>query len=402
MRIGILIPEFPTQTHIFFWREIMALRRIGVTVDLLSTRKPKEDCPHEFGRTAAFETHYVYPPDLTIAASALGGRGLARVAGYVASLSSASRTKALALVVCAADLAAYARRKGIEHVHVHSCADSSHVAAMSHLLTGLPFSVHVHGDLAVYGADHAQKLEHAAFVAVAARPHMEQVIERARVHRSRVFRMVMGVDVSHSNVRVPPTEKKPLHLATVSRLALCKGHRYALEAIRRVKDAGVDVRYSIAGQGPDRGAIEADVARLGLSDRVELVGPRSEEGVRELLGTADVFMLTSVGLGEASPVAVMEAAACGVPSVCSRIGGTADMIESGVDGMLVDQEDVAGIADALQRLDSNRDHLARMGAAARRRAEREFDSTVLARNFVASIQATRGGTARQVSAPPAP
>ncbi len=389
MRIGFLIPEFPTQTHIFFWREVVALRRIGATVDLLSTRRPKEGCPHDFGAEAARETHYVYPPDLTRAPSALAGRGLARVAAYVASLSPSSRAKALGLVICAADLAAHARRTGIEHVHVHSCADSSHVAAMSHLLTGLSFSVHVHGDLAVYGTDHAQKMQNAAFVAVAARPHMDQVVDRARVPRSRVVRMVMGVDVSHSEPRDYGTGRQPLHLASVSRLALCKGHRYALEAIRRLADEGVDVRYSIAGQGPDRPAIEVDVARLGLGDRVDLVGPLSEGGVRALLKTADLFLLSSVGLGEASPVAVMEAAASGVPSVCSRIGGTADMIETGVDGMLVDQEDVGGIAAAIRELDGNRDLLRTMGAAARRRAEREFDSTVLARNFVATVQSAR-------------
>jgi glycosyltransferase involved in cell wall biosynthesis len=219
---------------------------------------------------------------------------------------------------------------------------------------------------------------------------MQQVVD-AGVPRSRVHRMVMGVDVSRTEQRAYPTDgREPLHLASVSRLALCKGHRYALEAIRRLRDDGVDVRYSIAGQGSDAPAIEADIARLGLRDRVSLVGPLSESGVRALLKTADIFLLTSVGLGEASPVAVMEAAAAGVPSVCSRIGGTADMIETGVDGVLVDQEDVAGIAQAIRGLDGDRDGLRRMGAAARRRAEQEFDSTVLARSFVAAVQSARG------------
>lgn len=389
MRIGVLIPEFPTQTHIFFWREVVALRRIGVTVDLLSTRKPKEACPHDFGRDAALETHYLYPPDLRLASSSLGWRGLGRIVSYIASLSTSSRARALALVVCAADLAAYARRRGIDHVHVHSCADSSHIAAMSFLLSGLSYSVHVHGDLAVYGTDHAQKMAHAAFVGVAAQPLVAQVVERAGVPRERAFRMIMGVDVSRSGRRTRAATAGPLHLVSVSRLALCKGHVFALEAVRRLQDSGIDVRYSIAGHGPDRDAIEADIARLRLQRCVTLVGPLSEAGVRALLMTADIFLLTSVGLGEASPVAVMEAAACGVPSICSRIGGTADMIESGVDGILVAQQDVEGISNAIRTLDTERDELVRMGGAARQRAEREFDSTVLARNFVATVQSTR-------------
>jgi glycosyltransferase involved in cell wall biosynthesis len=390
MKVGMLIPEFPTQTHIFFWREIVALRKLGVEVALLSTRAPKEECPHAFGREAAKETHYVFPPSLrSLARSRFGPGALARVGGYVASLSPESRAKVAALAVCAADLTGYAREQGIDHVHVHSCADSSHIAAMSRLMSGPSYSVHVHGDLAVYGKDHAQKMAHAAFVGVAARPHMEQVVQGARVPRNRVFRMIMGVDVSRSEPRPRGDGQSPLRLASVSRLALCKGHTFALQAIRRLRDSGVDVRYSIAGLGPDRDAIAADVARLGLEESVKLVGPLSEDGVRALLRGSDVFLLTSVGLGEASPVAVMEAAACGVPSVCSRIGGTADMIDSWVDGVLVDQQDVEGIAEAIRRLHANRDDLERMSGAARTRAEREFDAMVLARQFVSVIESTR-------------
>ena len=119
------------------------------------------------------------------------------------------------------------------------------------------------------------------------------------------------------------------------------------------------------------------------------LGPLSEEGVSALWKTADVCLLTSVGLGEASPVAVMEAMASGVPAICSRIGGTADMIESGVDSILVDQEDVGAIAQAIITLARDRSMLARLSVGARKRAERDFDAMSLARNFVANIVSTR-------------
>jgi colanic acid/amylovoran biosynthesis glycosyltransferase len=80
MRIGMFIPEFPTQTHVFFWREIVALKGLGVDVTILSTRRPKEDCPHEFTREASPLTHYVYPPAVGPSARSRlvgggGGRG---------------------------------------------------------------------------------------------------------------------------------------------------------------------------------------------------------------------------------------------------------------------------------------------------------------------------------------
>ncbi|MGC4093516.1 MAG: glycosyltransferase family 4 protein [Polyangiaceae bacterium] len=392
MRIGILIPEFPTQTHIFFWREVVALRKLGHSVSLLSTRRPKDACPHEFAQEAAAETHYVYPPEVGASARSLSsGRGLARTAAYVASLSGSGkeRARALGFAVCGAALAEFARRRGLEHVHVHSCADAAHVAAVAHLLRDdLSYSVHVHGDLAVYGGDHAQKMGRAAFVAVAANPHAEQVVEQAGIPRSRVVRMPMGVDITKFEPRRFQTDSRaPLHLVSVGRMNRCKGHVYAFEAIRRLLDSGVDLRYTVAGSGPDADAIRGDVARLKLESKVDFVGSKSESQVRELLGSADAFLLTSVGLGEASPVAVMEAMAAGIPVICSRIGGTADMIDSGVDSLLVHQEDVAGITDAIRLLHDDRMMLSRLGAGARERAAREFDSVVLARKFVAAIEA---------------
>ena len=74
MKIGYLVPEFPSQTHIIFWREITCCAK-GIEVVLLSTRRPAPgSCPHEFAAQAAAETHYVYPPPLLSCALTLAMR----------------------------------------------------------------------------------------------------------------------------------------------------------------------------------------------------------------------------------------------------------------------------------------------------------------------------------------
>jgi colanic acid/amylovoran biosynthesis glycosyltransferase len=114
----------------------------------------------------------------------------------------------------------------------------------------------------------------------------------------------------------------------------------------------------------------------------------SESAVATALAQSDVLLLTSIGLGEAAPVAVMEAMASGIPVIASIIGGTPDMISDGVDGYLVPQEDVAAIAANLRRLAADKALRERIGHAARARAEREFDSRVLANRLLALINAT--------------
>jgi glycosyltransferase involved in cell wall biosynthesis len=144
--------------------------------------------------------------------------------------------------------------------------------------------------------------------------------------------------------------------------------------MRQARDAGCDIRYTIAGEGPFRQEIEDEIRRLGLEEHVQLTGTLSEGEILQLLQEADAFVLPSIGLGEAAPVSVMEAMACGLPVICSRIGGTPDMIADGVDGFLIEQGDERALAEALLRLANDPDERARLGRNACARAARDFDT----------------------------
>lgn len=113
-------------------------------------------------------------------------------------------------------------------------------------------------------------------------------------------------------------------------------------------------------------------------------------------------MLASEGLGEAAPVSVMEAMAAGLPVICSRIGGTTDMISDRVDGWLTDQGDVRAITDAVEALSESPETRRRLGEAATRRAAREFHYTVQARKLhdaIRGIPPSSGNAARTDHAP---
>lgn len=396
-RVAYLVPEWPSQTHAFFHRELSALRGLGDTVFLFSTRRPPDDaCRHDFAVEARATTHYVFPPRVVTAAAELARRpvGAAKALAYVATLSETSpkgRARLVALLACAADLVARAEELGVEHLHVHSCADAAHLAVMVHLLSPkISYSLTLHGDLPVYGVDHAKKMERAAFVSAVTRPLQKQIVEATSLREARVPVITMGVDTDRFS---PPasrsTEEGVLRLLTVARLNPTKGHVHALEAVRRVRAKGLDVRYTIAGSGPHEAEVRAAIAERGLGAAVEMLGSIGEDEVLSRLRASDAFVLSSFGLGEAAPVSVMEAMATGLPVICSLIGGTGDMISDGVDGFLVPQQDEDALADRIERLARDVPLRASIGAAARRRAVDVFDYRKTAKSLHDAIAAAR-------------
>jgi glycosyltransferase involved in cell wall biosynthesis len=393
MHMLYLVPEFPSQTHAFFWREILALRNLGVQVSIVSTRRPPANaCRHAFAPVAAAETTYLFPSNgvVDLLAALRQPKKLSKAWSYIRKLDGGTlreRLVQVALLLPALRLRRLSERLNADHLHVHSFANAAHVAALSRILGGCAYSLTLHGDLSVYGKDHHSKVSHAAFVVSVTRPLQQQVLEETGLAPQKNHLLWMGVDTRRFlPLKTNTPDSGALRVLTVARLHPNKGHLFALQAIAGAREAGVQVKYVIVGEGPARSDIESGLRQLKLEDVVTLAGTRSEDEVLEMLQEADVLVLPSIGLGEAAPVAVMEAMACGLPVVCSIIGGTRDMVDEGVDGFLVEQQDVKGIQARLMQLAVNTDQRQRMGRAARARAEREFDCNVLAARLLQLVE----------------
>lgn len=374
--IGYLVPDFPGQTHAFFWGEVGAIEEAGATVKLYSTRRPPSNtCPHAFASEAIRRTTYLFPPAIgsSLVRILLHPVRTIRAIGYIAKLRETpigQRLKLIALVPSASMLVEDARRSGVRHLHIHSCANAAHLGALAQILGNLPYSLTLHGDLTVYGVDHLAKMKGATFVAAVTRPLALQIKEVSPDIEAPVI--WMGVDCDRF---VPTTRPKNaiFTVTTIARLNHMKGHRFFLQAMALLREKGIFLNYRIVGDGAEKKAIEAEIARLGLQAQVQMLGALDEVKVLELLGQVDALALTSIGKGEAAPVAVMEAMSCGLPVICSYIGGTPDMINDGVNGFLVKQEDIEDIAKKLEQLVTNSELSMRMGQAARITAVDQFE-----------------------------
>jgi colanic acid/amylovoran biosynthesis glycosyltransferase len=159
-------------------------------------------------------------------------------------------------------------------------------------------------------------------------------------------------------------------IATIGTLIWSKGYEYALQAIRELKDSGINVQFSILGDGPDRQRILYTVNDLELNKEVELHGRNSPEEVRAILQRSDAFLLTSFSEGISN--AVLEAMACGIPVVTTDCGGMREAVTDGVEGFVVPTRDTTEMVRTLKVLWDHPEQRSRMGRAGRQRIERTF------------------------------
>jgi len=166
----------------------------------------------------------------------------------------------------------------------------------------------------------------------------------------RVYRHHIGIDLSL--FKIEPRQRVKGRVVSIARFVEYKGHRHMIDALSKVAAGGTPVELVMVGQGPLRVEIEA-LARTALPS-VTIHENLSQPEIRDLLASAELYLHGSVtlenGHAEAFGLANLEAEAVGTPVVAFRSGGVGEAIEEGKTGYLVEERDVAGMADAVGRL----------------------------------------------------
>jgi glycosyltransferase involved in cell wall biosynthesis len=166
-------------------------------------------------------------------------------------------------------------------------------------------------------------------------------------------------------------------VGTIGFLRYPKAIDNLVRAAAPLRDAVPGVRVLIAGEGPDRPAIEQLMDELDLHGTVMLLGLRSD--VPDILAALDVAVIPSDS--EGSPLSVMEYMDAGLPVVGTRVGGIPDLIDDGVHGLLVPRRDPEALASAMATLLNDRSRAAEMGERGRERRAREFDLDVMVKHL---------------------
>lgn len=404
MRIGYLLPRFPTQTSVFYWREAKALGCIGISVDIVSIRRAC--CPvHSWAAEAMDRTTYLFPMSPKSLVGSLreilraGPRALLRCLGTVScarEFSTLGKIRLAALILMGAQLCHLARHRDWSHVHVHKSGNLANIAMFAHFLSGISYSVTLHNGLEYDGPILKEKWRHALFATVVSRFLLMEVRQRLADCLPRTVAVApMGVDMAFFSRQQPFSPwngRGPCLIFSCARLDPLKGHDDLIKAIALLRNHGLDVRLGIAGEdelpgGYVRSEIERLIDALNLTGIVALLGAVTEDRVRSELEAAHVFVLAS--RREAIGVATMEAMAMGVPVVVTHVGGVPELVSDGVEGLLVEPGAPDQIAEALLKLLLNPGLARQMGDAGRRKVAAFFNAGVSAAIMKSTMEQER-------------
>jgi N-acetyl-alpha-D-glucosaminyl L-malate synthase BshA len=168
----------------------------------------------------------------------------------------------------------------------------------------------------------------------------------------------------------PGGEKLMVH---VSNFRPVKRATEVVDVFHRLQELGHGIKLLLVGDGPDRTSAEHRARELGVFDDVRFLG--KQEPVEEILSIADIFMMPSGS--ETFGLAALEAMACGVPVIASRIGGLPELVIDGETGFLCDLGDIDSYTQAADRLLKDDDLHKKMAAASRARAKDQFDTDII-------------------------
>jgi colanic acid/amylovoran biosynthesis glycosyltransferase len=178
---------------------------------------------------------------------------------------------------------------------------------------------------------------------------------------------------------------------TVGRLVERKGIANAVRAVAELVRSGVDVEYTIVGDGPLSAVLIHLARELGVAERVRIIGSVSHGAVAAILARSHIMvapsMTASDGDMEGIPVAIMEAMASGVPVVSTVHGGIPELVDDDVTGYLVPEGDVHALATRLENLSRDFAAAQRVCAAARRLIVQRHDIEKLDDRLVRHFEA---------------
>lgn len=354
--IGYLTNVYPSVSHSFIRREILALEKHGIAVARFSVRRSVEPLPDPADQRERSRTTVLLDAGKTalVAATVRLGvtrpRRFARAIGTMRTMCRAAggaRLRHLAYLAEAALLVRMMEQRDIRHLHVHFGTNPAAVASLCKALGSISYSITVHGPEefdAPIALSLPRKIADATFVVAISSHGLGQLMrwsDRGDWNKLGVVRC--GLDKRFfEHASCPPSAASSV-LVCIARFDRQKGLSLLLDAVALVAPT-IDVTLRIIGDGPMRDELLAQIAKLGLGTRVQLLGWKNAAAIREELTAARALILPS--FAEGLPVVLMEALALHRPVIATWIAGVPELVDASC-GWLVPAGSTHALAGAI-------------------------------------------------------
>ena len=424
LRVAYLLKMYPRFSETFILNELIELERRGIDLRVFSLMHPHDGRFHgRLGKLGVQAQYFVREHaeaywNTYHSYSEADRIPLDRWEAAREFLRRFKIPKDFDLLLRGVVIASECRASGVQHIHAHFATISAQLAAVLHLLTGIPFSFTSHAkDIFREDVDrelYRELVELSAFNITVSDYNRQFLLDHTPgIDADKVVRLYNGVDlqlfspgvgVEEANGTSRPGNAKRRrnpdrpHLVSIGRLVPKKGFSNLLRAGRVLVDRGLDFELTIVGDGEDCAALEQLSTQLELDSRVHFAGGLPQEEVLALYRRAAAVVLACIpddaGNQDALPTTLLEALACDVPVVSTVLTGVPE-IASKEEGELAQPNDIDGLALAIQRC------LERITAGdfavgqCRARAEQLFDLPTnvasLAEHFARSVHNSENG-----------
>lgn len=387
MTIAYLINQYPKVSHSFIRREIAGVEACGIRVARFSIRSCSTELVDEADKLELEQTRVVLGRGMVGLLFGLLSVAVTKPIRFLQTLwlmlrlgwcSEQGVLRYLAYLAEACVLLRWFLDSGVTHIHAHFGTNSTTVAMLCRALGGPPYSFTVHGPEEfdkVKALALAEKVERAAFVVTVS------VFGKSQLYRWCAPKQWAKIHVIHCGVddgflaQPPVAVTAEPRLVCVGRLCEQKGQLLLLEAVRQLAAEGLRFKLVLVGDGPLHNEIEAQIARLGLQEHVEITGWASSSEVRQHILASRAMVLPS--FAEGLPVVIMEALALGRPVISTYVAGIPELVKPGVCGWLVPPGSVEDLTAAMRAaLQLPVEQLKQMGSAGAEQIAQRHDATV--------------------------
>lgn len=390
-----IIGTYPGLTTTFIDREIEAIRAQGVTVRVISIRKPHTLLSQAQKQLQEITT-YLLPVQWGRFIRTHLRFAFRKPKNYFGTLLKlltnphpdlASRFKTLLHFMEGVSAAGLISERPCDHVHAHFADRAATLAFVVGELMDVPYSLTAHAnDIYIKPILLPLKLMQAKFVATCTAYNRQHLADLVPLN-GKLHCLYHGLDLEAYHPTSDSTE--PALITSVGQLKEKKGFHDLVRACQVLKQKGYSFQCQIIGEGPLRPALEQQIRDLQLESCVVLCGALPHELIVQEYQRSILFVLPCItasdGDRDGIPNVILEALAMQLPVVSTRHSGIPEVVSDGVNGLLVPPADVPLLVSAMERLLNDSALRAQMGARGRQTVMEKFDITRNANRLLAEM-----------------